>query len=32
VGEHAHVENLANAAKVYLDAALTLCSQSPPEA
>jgi acetylornithine deacetylase len=32
VGEHAHVENLANAARVYLDAALTLCSQSPAEA
>jgi acetylornithine deacetylase len=31
VGEHAHVENLVNAARVYLDVALTLCSQSPGE-
>jgi acetylornithine deacetylase len=31
VGEHAHVENLANAARVYLDAALTLCNQSPAD-
>ncbi len=27
VGEHAHVDNLLTAAKVYVDAALTLCSQ-----
>lgn len=27
VGEHAHVENLVTAAQVYLDTALTLCSQ-----
>jgi acetylornithine deacetylase/succinyl-diaminopimelate desuccinylase-like protein len=27
VGEHAHVENLLTAARVYLDAALTVCSQ-----
>ena len=30
VGEHAHVDNLLTAAKVYLDAALTLCSRSAP--
>ena len=30
VGEHAHVDNLLTAAKVYLDVALTLCSQSAP--
>ena len=30
VGEHAHVDNLLTAAKVYLDAALTLCSRSVP--
>jgi acetylornithine deacetylase len=30
VGEHAHVENLLTAARVYLDAALTLCSQRAP--
>jgi acetylornithine deacetylase/succinyl-diaminopimelate desuccinylase-like protein len=28
VGEHCNVDNLLNAAKVYLDAALTLCNQS----
>ncbi len=28
VGEHAHVDNLLCAAKVYLDLALSLCSQS----
>lgn len=28
VGEHAHVDNLLTAAKVYVDAALTMCSQS----
>ena len=28
VGEHAHVDNLLTAAKVYVDAALTICSQS----
>jgi len=28
VGEHVHVDDLATAARVYLDAALTLCSQS----
>ena len=28
VGEHAHVENLLTAAKVYLDVALTLCDQT----
>jgi acetylornithine deacetylase/succinyl-diaminopimelate desuccinylase-like protein len=28
VGEHASVDNLLTAAKVYLDAALTLCSQT----
>jgi acetylornithine deacetylase/succinyl-diaminopimelate desuccinylase-like protein len=27
VGEHAHIENLLTAARVYLDIALTLCSQ-----
>lgn len=27
VGEHAHVDNLLAAAQVYLDAALTICSQ-----
>ncbi|HKU70951.1 MAG TPA: M20/M25/M40 family metallo-hydrolase [Burkholderiales bacterium] len=30
VGEHASVENLVTAAHVYLDVALTLCSQSAP--
>ncbi len=28
VGEHAHGDNLLTAAKVYVDAALTMCSQS----
>jgi len=32
VGEHAHVDNLLTAARVYLDTALTLCDQAPPEA
>ena len=31
VGEHANVENLVNAARVYLDVALTLCNQGAPE-
>lgn len=30
VGEHANVENLVHAARVYLDVALTLCNQSAP--
>jgi acetylornithine deacetylase/succinyl-diaminopimelate desuccinylase-like protein len=30
VGEHASVENLVAAARVYLDVALTLCSQDAP--
>jgi acetylornithine deacetylase/succinyl-diaminopimelate desuccinylase-like protein len=32
VGEHANVENLVTAARVYLDVALTLCNQSAPAA
>ena len=31
VGEHAHVDNLLAAAKVYADVALTLCSHSAPD-
>jgi acetylornithine deacetylase/succinyl-diaminopimelate desuccinylase-like protein len=27
VGEHVHVDDLATAAKVYLDVALNICSQ-----
>jgi len=30
VGEHAHVDNLLTAAQVYVDTALTLCSQPIP--
>jgi len=32
VGEHAHVGSLLTAAQVYVDLALTLCSQSKPRA
>jgi acetylornithine deacetylase/succinyl-diaminopimelate desuccinylase-like protein len=32
VGEHCHVENLLNAARVYADVALTVCNQSTPSA
>jgi len=28
VGEHVHVDDLVTPARVYLDAALTVCSQS----
>jgi acetylornithine deacetylase len=31
VGEHANIENLVNAARVYLDVALTLCNQGVPK-
>jgi acetylornithine deacetylase/succinyl-diaminopimelate desuccinylase-like protein len=31
VGEHANVENLVNAARVYLDVALMLCNQGVPK-
>jgi acetylornithine deacetylase len=31
VGEHAHVDNLLTAARVYLDTALTLCSRPAAE-